>query len=83
MTVSIKLRPEEPLDKALRRLKRILDKEGTTRELKRHRFYEKPSAKRRRKVNEQLRARRKEARKRAKRRQRTLVRARQAAYAPR
>lgn len=36
----------EPIDKALRRLKKKLDKEGTLKELRNRRHYEKPSEKR-------------------------------------
>ncbi|MCK4248163.1 MAG: 30S ribosomal protein S21 [Candidatus Omnitrophica bacterium] len=37
----------EPLERALRRLKRKLDREGTMRELRERKHYEKPSEKRR------------------------------------
>ena len=46
----VKVRKGEPLDKALRRLKKKLDKEGTMREIRAHRHYEKPSEKKRRKA---------------------------------
>ncbi len=39
----IKLKKSEPVDRALRRLKKKLDKEGTLKELRNRRFYEKPS----------------------------------------
>ena len=45
----IKLKKGEPVEKALRRLKKKLDREGTLREARAHRHYEKPSEKRRRK----------------------------------
>ena len=45
----VKLKKGEPVDKALRRLKKKLDREGTLREARAHRHYEKPSEKRRRK----------------------------------
>ena len=45
----IRLKKGEPVDKALRRLKKKIDREGTLREVRGHRHYEKPSAKRRRK----------------------------------
>ena len=38
------------MDRALRRLKKIMDKEGTMKEIRAHRYYEKPSEKRRRKA---------------------------------
>ncbi len=37
------------MEKALRRLKKKMDKEGIMREIRSHRHYEKPSEKRRRK----------------------------------
>lgn len=46
----IRLKKGEPVEKALRRLKKKLDREGTLREARAHRHYEKPSAKRRRKL---------------------------------
>ncbi|MCS6770811.1 MAG: 30S ribosomal protein S21 [Kiritimatiellae bacterium] len=45
----VKLRKGESVDKALRRLKKKLDKEGLMREIRSHRYYEKPSERRRRK----------------------------------
>lgn len=46
----IKLKKGEPVDKALRRLKKRIDREGTLKEVRSHRRYEKPSEKRRRKL---------------------------------
>jgi len=46
----IKLKKGEPVDKALRRLKKRLDREGILKEVRAHRRYEKPSEKRRRKM---------------------------------
>jgi small subunit ribosomal protein S21 len=46
----VKLKKGEPVEKALRRLKKKLDREGTLREARAHRHYEKPSEKRRRKM---------------------------------
>ena len=45
----IKLKKGEPVDKALRRLKKKIDREGTLRNVRLRRSYEKPSEKRRRK----------------------------------
>jgi small subunit ribosomal protein S21 len=45
----IKLKKGEPVEKALRRLKKKIDREGTLRVVRSHRHYEKPSEKRRRK----------------------------------
>ncbi len=44
----IKLKRGEPMERALRRLKRKLDREGTLKELRNRRFYEKPSETKRR-----------------------------------
>lgn len=54
----IKVRKGESVDKALRRLKKKLDKEGIMREIRSHRYFEKPSERRRRKeARARLRAR--------------------------
>jgi small subunit ribosomal protein S21 len=45
----IRLKKGESVDKALRRLKKKIDREGVLREVRNHRHYEKPSEKRRRK----------------------------------
>jgi small subunit ribosomal protein S21 len=45
----VKLRRGEPVDKAIRRLKKKLDREQTLQQVRAHRRFEKPSAKRRRK----------------------------------
>lgn len=39
----------ESVDKALRRLKKKMDKEGTMKEIRNHRYFEKPCEKRRKK----------------------------------
>ena len=44
---TVKVRPGEPIDKALRILKKKLDKEGVMKTAKAHRFYDKPSIKKR------------------------------------
>lgn len=43
----IKVRSGDSLDKALRALKKRLDKEGVMKAVKAHRFYSKPSVKKR------------------------------------
>ncbi len=48
----VRLKKGESVDKALRRLKKKLDREGTLREARTRRNYEKPSEKRRRKAKE-------------------------------
>jgi small subunit ribosomal protein S21 len=45
----IKLKKGEPVEKALRRLKKKIDREGTLKVVRNHRHFEKPSEKRRRK----------------------------------
>jgi len=42
------VRKDEPIDKALRRLKRKMDKEGIIRQIRQLEHYEKPSEKKRR-----------------------------------
>lgn len=46
----IKLKKGEPVEKALRRLKKKIDREGTLKVVRNHRHYEKPSEKKRRKM---------------------------------
>jgi small subunit ribosomal protein S21 len=48
----VRLKKGESVDKALRRLKKKLDREGTLREVRARRNYEKPSEKKRRKAKE-------------------------------
>ena len=45
----IKLKKGEPVEKALRRLKKKIDREGTLKIVRNHRHFEKPSERRRRK----------------------------------
>jgi small subunit ribosomal protein S21 len=45
----IKLKKGDPVDKALRRLKKKIDREGTLKVVRNHRHFEKPSERRRRK----------------------------------
>ncbi|AAP05071.1 MULTISPECIES: 30S ribosomal protein S21 [Chlamydia] len=44
---SVKVRVGEPVDRALRILKKKVDKEGILKAAKAHRFYDKPSVKKR------------------------------------
>jgi len=46
----IRLKKGESVERALRRLKKKVDREGTLKEVRNHRHYEKPSEKRRRKL---------------------------------
>ena len=50
--VEIRLKRGESVDKALRRLKKKLDREGILRDARARRTYEKPSVRRRRKMKE-------------------------------
>ncbi|MBL7115728.1 MAG: 30S ribosomal protein S21 [Kiritimatiellae bacterium] len=47
--IQIRIKRGEPVEKALRRLKKILDKEGMMKQLRANRYFEKPSEKKRRK----------------------------------
>ena len=47
--VEVKLKRGESVDKALRRLKKKMDREGTMKEIRNHRYFDKPSEKKRKK----------------------------------
>ncbi len=47
--IQVKLKRGESIEKALRRLKKIMDKEGTIKQLRANRYFEKPGEKRRKK----------------------------------
>jgi len=51
------IEPGDSLERALRRFKRLCEKEGIRRDIKRSSYYEKPSERRRRKIMKQLRQR--------------------------
>ena len=55
----VKMKKGESVDKALRRLKRKLDREGTLREVRVKKRYEKPSVRKKRKAKEARQNRRK------------------------
>ena len=61
MAIQVRLKKGEGVEKALRRFKKILDKEGLMKHLRATRYYEKPSEKSR---HDLARAKRKEARRR-------------------
>ena len=65
---------ENNIDQALKALKKKMQREGTIREMKRRKFYEKPSEKRARRKAEAIRRARKVARKLAQREGLTLPR---------
>ena len=48
----VNLRTDEPIDKALKRLKRQLDRDDVLRESRRRRHFQKPSAVKRQKMKE-------------------------------
>jgi small subunit ribosomal protein S21 len=48
----INIRPDESIDRALKRLKRRLDRDDILRQCRNRRYFEKPSAKKRRKLKE-------------------------------
>jgi small subunit ribosomal protein S21 len=48
--IQVKLKRGETAEKALRRLKKIMDKEGMMKQLRAGRYFEKPSEKKRRKA---------------------------------
>ncbi|MCC5840276.1 MAG: 30S ribosomal protein S21 [Opitutales bacterium] len=49
MSVEVKIRKGEPMERALRRLKKKLDREGVIRDVRAKRYFEKPSEVKRRK----------------------------------
>jgi len=48
--IQVRLKRGEPVEKALKRLKKIMDKEGIMKQIRASRYYESPSEKRRRKA---------------------------------
>jgi small subunit ribosomal protein S21 len=50
MPVEVKVKKGEPVERALRRLKKRLDREGIIRDVRAKRYFEKPSVTKRRKV---------------------------------
>ena len=52
MTTEVRVKKGEVIDRALRRLKKKLDKEGTLKELRNRRHYEKPSEIKRREAKQ-------------------------------
>ena len=54
------IREDEPFEKALRRFKKACEKAGVMSDLKKHQHFEKPSERRKRKVNAAKRRLRKE-----------------------
>jgi small subunit ribosomal protein S21 len=52
--IRVQVRDNEPIEKALRRLKRLCNSEGLDRGMKAKAYYEKPSDRRRRKEKERI-----------------------------
>ena len=52
--IKVQARGEEPIDSLLKRFKKICEKEGLTKDIKRTSFYEKPSEVRRRKIRQAI-----------------------------
>ena len=50
MPVEVNVKKGEPVERALRRLKKRLDREGVIRDVRAKRYFEKPSATKRRKL---------------------------------
>jgi len=48
--IQIKVKRGETVEKALRRLKKVMDREGMMKQLRANRYFEKPSEKKRRKA---------------------------------
>ncbi|HNR98652.1 MAG TPA: 30S ribosomal protein S21 [Planctomycetota bacterium] len=59
MSVRVAARPGENPDRLIQRFKRICSKEGILKEVKKRRFYEKPSERRRREDKERVKSIRK------------------------
>ena len=89
MVIRVQTRDNEPVDKALRRLRKLCNNEGLTRKSKAKAFFEKPSEKRRRERRERAksirlasRAKRQDVEKLLQRRRKARKNARSAARAP-
>ncbi len=52
--IRVKVRRNESVEQMVRRFKKLCEKEGLTRDIKRNSYYEKPSERRRRKVRKSL-----------------------------
>ena len=52
--IKVKARGNESLDQMLRRFKKMCEKEGLTKEIKRTAYYEKPSERRRRRIRKSV-----------------------------
>jgi small subunit ribosomal protein S21 len=52
LAIRLEIRPNEPIDKALKRFKKMCDREGLNRDIRRNAYYEKDSEKKKRKKRE-------------------------------
>ncbi len=52
--IRVKQRANETIEQMVRRFKKLCEKEGLTRDIKRNSYYEKPSERRRRKVRKSI-----------------------------
>ena len=52
--IRVKVRMNESIEQMVRRFKKLCEKEGLTRDIKRTSYYEKPSERRRRKLRKSL-----------------------------
>jgi len=54
-SIKVKTRGNETIEQMLRRFKKLCEKEGLTKEIKRNSYYEKPSERRRRRARKSAR----------------------------
>ena len=52
--IRVKVRSNESVEQMVRRFKKLCEKEGLTRDIKRNSYYEKPSERRRRKTRKSM-----------------------------
>ena len=64
---SVKVRKNEPTEKAMKRFKRKVEREGILRDIKKNRYYRKPSVRKKEKMKAAQKRRRKHARRKAQR----------------
>ncbi|MBD3224823.1 MAG: 30S ribosomal protein S21 [Caldithrix sp.] len=57
--ITVKIRDNEPFEKAFKRFTKACEKSGLMSDIKRHQYYEKPSEQRKRKLNQARRKMRK------------------------
>jgi small subunit ribosomal protein S21 len=60
--IRLELKSNEPIDKALRRFKKVCDREGLTRDIRKNSYYEKPSEQKKRRQREAEKERAKQER---------------------